>query len=365
VKAPALEIDVRLPLGRFDLAMSWTTSETSLALFGPSGSGKTTLLETIAGLRSGARGIVRVAGRAWLDVSLGVALPPERRGVGYVPQEALLFPHLDVTGNVLAGRRRAAGKEGALDPRRVLAVLELEELERRRVEGLSGGEKRRVALARALCSAPDLLLLDEPLAALDAPLRDRILGYLLRVREEFRIPTIHVSHDVTECKLLAREVAVVEEGRIVRAGPAEAVFLEREAFRAALAAGFENILDGRVLGIEEGAARVEIERGTEILVPGHGLAAGDPVRIGLRAEDLILAVEPPKGLSAQNVVRGVVREVREDDEPVLVVVAVRAAAPLAATITRQALHLLAPAPGREVFLVWKAHACRVWGGRAR
>jgi molybdate transport system ATP-binding protein len=359
-----LEIDLRLPLGRFDLAMEWRTGETSLSLFGPSGSGKTTLLETIAGLRNGARGIVRVAGLAWLDSARGVALPPEERGVGYVPQESLLFPHLDVMGNILAGRRRATGRRGALDPRRVLAVLELDGLERRSVAGLSGGEKRRVALARALCSAPDLLLLDEPLAALDAPLRDRILGYLLRVRDEFRIPTIHVSHDVTECRLLGREVALVEEGRVVRTGPADEVFLEREAFRAALAAGFENILDGRVAAIEEGAARIEIEPETAILAPGHGLAAGDLVRVGLRAEDLILAVEPPRGLSAQNVVRGIVREVREEDEPVLVVVAVGGAAPLAATITRQALRRLAPAPGREVFLVWKANACRVWGARS-
>lgn len=357
----ALELDVRLTAGSFALAVQWRTDEPSLGLFGPSGAGKTTLLEIVAGTRRGAQGVVRVGGRTWLDTAAGVALPPETRGVGWVPQDLLLFPHRDVLGNLLAGRRRAlrAGR-AAIDPERVIEVLELRGLERRPVDALSGGERRRVALGRALCSGPDLLLLDEPLAALDTALRDRVAGYLLRVRRTFALPTILVSHDVTETKLLSREVAILRAGRVVRRGRPDEVFLAPDVFPAALHEGFENLVSGRVDGVEEGAARVVVDGGVALVVPAGTMSAGE-VTVGLRAEDLIVAVERPTGLSAQNVVEGVVREVRGEAERVLVVVEVGAARlPLAATITPRARARLGLEAGRRAFLVWKANACRVW-----
>ncbi len=359
---PWMRIDLRVPLDRFELRLGWETSETSLGLFGPSGAGKTTALETLAGLEPRARGTVRVHDRVWLDSSRGLALRPEERGVGYVPQDVRLFPHLDVLGNLLAGRRRAArSAPGRLTPERVMAVLELTGLERTTVASLSGGEKRRVALGRALLSAPELLLLGEPLAGLDAPLRDRVLTYLLRVREEFDLPTIFVSHDVTETKLLSREVAVLSSGEVVSRGSSEEVFLRPEVLPDAFAAGFENVLTGTVRAIEDGAARVVLEPGLGIVVPGDGLTAGQEVKTGLRAEDLILAVDAPARLSAQNVVPGRIRELREAAGTVLVVVEIGSGRrPLAATITPRARQRLALDPGMEVFLVWKAHACRVW-----
>ena len=220
--SPGLAVSVAVPLDRSDLKVDWETGETSLGVFGHSGAGKTTFLETLAGLRKSARGRIGMNGGTWLDSSRGVCLPPERRGVGYVPQEMLLFPHRDVLGNLLSGarrRRKAAGKGPSLE--RVLEVLELSGLQDREVAALSGGERRRVALGRALCSGPELLLLDEPLSGLDDPLRGRILTYLLRAQEEFSVPTITVSHDATEITLLSREVAVLEAGRVVALGRPE------------------------------------------------------------------------------------------------------------------------------------------------
>jgi len=208
-------LDITLSLDRFTLSVRWETVENSLGIFGPSGAGKTTILESVAGLRKAARGVIRVNGQSWLDSARGLCLPPERRGVGYVPQDALLFPHRNVMENLLSGRRRAerAAKK-SVAPDRVLEVLELTDLGRRDVVSLSGGERQRVALGRALCSGPDLLLLDEPLANLDLPLRRRILPYLFKVREEFAIPTLYVSHDATEIKTLSREVLVLDAGKV-------------------------------------------------------------------------------------------------------------------------------------------------------
>jgi len=266
-----IEIELQLPLDRFALEVSWKTTERAVGIFGPSGSGKTTILEAVAGLRPRARGAIRVDGDTWLDSARGIHLAPERRGVGYVPQNALLFPHRDVLGNLLSGSRRAghepsgganatpaggeattpAGSRQAVVDR-IVEVLELAPLLHRDVLSLSGGEKQRVALGRALASAPRLLLLDEPLAGLDAPLRGRILPYLLRVREEFSVPSIFVSHHPTEIALMCREVLVLDRGKGRLAGNPAEVFLRPELLVSPPSGGLgedaRNVLRGRVGG---------------------------------------------------------------------------------------------------------------------
>ena len=196
-----------------------------LALFGPSGSGKTTCLEAIAGLRVPSRGRIAIAGRELYSSHGRLNLPPRLRGIGYVPQDALLFPHLDVRGNVMFGARRAraraAGHQVPLE--QVLAVVEAGALLERRVSGLSGGERQRVALARALMSSPDVLLLDEPLAAVDLPLRRRIVASLRRIRDDLGVPVIYVTHDPAELRTVADTVIVLDEGRVVQWGPPESV----------------------------------------------------------------------------------------------------------------------------------------------
>ena len=229
-------IDVRLRAGSFTLDLHETIQARTVALFGPSGSGKTTTLDAVAGLRRPDEGVIRIGRHVLFDASRGVDVPVYDRKVGYVPQDLALFPHLDVRRNVLYGARgrgvasapggrnpgnrgadaEATGPHGAHAS--VLELLEIDTLLSRSVDGLSGGERQRVALARALMTDPDLLLLDEPLAALDLGLRDRILPYLERVRDEIGMPMIYVSHVADEVRRVAERAIVLEGGRAVRSG---------------------------------------------------------------------------------------------------------------------------------------------------
>ena len=234
-------IDVRLRAGAFTLDLRETIAARTVALYGPSGSGKTTVLDAVAGLRRPDEGVIRIGRRVLFDSRRGVDVAPHERRVGYVPQDLALFPHLDVRRNVLYGARArgaqrvpaargagAAGPRGAGAP--VLELLEIDTLLPRPVDGLSGGERQRVALARALMTDPDLLLLDEPLAALDLGLRDRILPYLERVRDELGTPMLYVSHAADEVRRVADRAIVLEAGRAVRSGPPADV-LERTGGR--------------------------------------------------------------------------------------------------------------------------------------
>jgi molybdate transport system ATP-binding protein len=203
--------DLVLPLADFTLDVSMKTSRGATALYGPSGAGKTTLLELIAGIRRPRSGRIEMDGRVVCDD--GVWIPPRHRRVGYVPQDDALFPHLSVRQNVFYGAGHgAAGSENAGD---VIEVLEIGTLFDRRVQRLSGGERKRVALARALLTRPDLLLLDEPLAGVDLALRDRVLEYLVRVRDELPVPTIYVTHHMQEVEAICEEIVVLERGRVV------------------------------------------------------------------------------------------------------------------------------------------------------
>lgn len=376
-----LRLELVVPGDRFRVELAWATEEAALGLFGPSGAGKTTVLAALAGLRREARGRIEVAGRVWLDTARGVCLPPEQRGVGYVPQDGLLFPHLDVLGNLELGARRArrAGLAvGALTPQRVLAVLELEALARQPVTELSGGERQRVALGRALCSAPTLLLLDEPLASLDRPLRRRLLPYLLRLREELAVPSLYVSHEPSEVTLLADEVVVLAGGRLVARGQPAEVLAGRVFVGADGGDDLVNLLRGRVRAVAEALARVEIAPGVEIAVPAAGdLAVGRRMACELRAADILLAVGTPSGLSAQNVLAATIERVdlvggRAEPAdsaahgggapPAAALVRVvlgQGEQPITVMVSRRALRELALAPGGAVRLIFKAQACRL------
>lgn len=210
-KRGVIDLDIELAQGSFVLAAKVRLDARAAALFGPSGSGKTTILDAIAGLRSPRRGSIAVNGRVLFSSESGINVPTHHRHVGYVPQDVALFPHMLVRGNLLYGRHPGVSPD--LD--RVVGMLEIDALLERRVTELSGGERQRVALGRALMSGPSLLLLDEPLAAVDVPLRRRILPYLRRVRDELTVPIIYVSHDREEVDELADVVVKVEGGRVV------------------------------------------------------------------------------------------------------------------------------------------------------
>ena len=209
-----ITLDFSLRQGAFRLEIHERIEARVVALFGPSGAGKTSVLESIAGLRTPEQGVVRIGTRTLFDSSAGVDLPAHERRIGYVPQDLALFPHMNVRRNILYGAAAAGGQP----LEQVVAMLELDQMLDRGVTALSGGERQRVALARALMASPALLLLDEPLAALDHELRERILPYLERIRDELATPMLYVSHAEAEVRALADWVVVLEGGRVVQSG---------------------------------------------------------------------------------------------------------------------------------------------------
>ncbi len=220
----ALTIDVTLRQQDFELQVRDTASVEVLGLFGPSGSGKTSLLESIAGIRTPDAGEIRVGDRVLFSSVMGINLPARDRHIGYVPQDALLFPNLDVCGNIDYGIRQApAAATGAGLRSMLIEILDLEPLLKRRVQKLSGGEKQRVAIARALMTQPAVLLLDEPLAGVDRARRERILPYVLRIRRDLHVPLVYVTHDETELNAIADRVLQLEAGRIVKKNGQETI----------------------------------------------------------------------------------------------------------------------------------------------
>jgi molybdate transport system ATP-binding protein len=214
--------EIRLPLAPYTLEVDATVTAEVTALFGPSGAGKTSLLDLIAGLRRAPSAVIELGGRVLTDTREGREVPARDRRIGYVPQDGALFPHLSVRGNLLYGVKKDRPVREPFTFEHVADVLEIEPFADRGIGQLSGGEKQRVALARALLSSPELLLLDEPLAGLDRPLRERILLYLRRVREEFAVPMIYVTHQPDEVMALCDEVLLLEAGRIIgRGAPGE------------------------------------------------------------------------------------------------------------------------------------------------
>ena len=207
-----LLFDVSLTQGDFTLQVRESSHVEVLGLFGPSGSGKTTLLEIIAGLRTPSAGEIRIGNSTLFDSARGISLPSRDRHIGYVPQDVLLFPHLDVRSNLLYGAREQS-LEALTD------ILDIRALLDRAVGNLSGGERQRVAIGRALMTKPALMLLDEPLAAVDRARREQILPYLLRVRRELHVPLVYVTHDAVELAHIADRVLVIEDGRVTAAGP--------------------------------------------------------------------------------------------------------------------------------------------------
>ena len=267
---------------------------------GPSGSGKSTLLEAVLGLLPAAAARIRLGG-SWLDDSeRGLRLRPEARRLGWVPQSALLFPHLGVQGNLRFAAGRDADPRGSGPLSRAIEALEIGDLLGRRAHELSGGERQRVAIARALASRPRALLLDEPLASLDLPLRARVLRHLLRMRDELEIPILWITHDPDEAQVAGEIAVVMEKGRLVAAGPPREVLWSRAVLPLSEALGLENVIDARVVGTGAHECSVETAGGLRLVLP-VALPIGERVSLGLRAHDVLLSAEAPGRVSARNV----------------------------------------------------------------
>ncbi len=358
MSGPAVEIDIALPLPGFELRVQADLASGVTAVMGPSGSGKTSLLETIAGLRRRARGRVAVGGELLLDSSRGFSLAPERRRVGYVPQDAALFPHLSVHDNVRFGARAdAAAVEAAID------TLELRPLLGRDPRSLSGGEKQRVALARALATRPRLLLLDEPLAALDVQLRERVLPWLMRVRDEWSLPCLYVTHSVGEALAAARHALLLRDGRVEARGEPRSLLGSAALVGEAQEAGIENLWPGRVEAHDAvgGVTRVRTADGLEVAVAlVADRPAGSSVTLALRAEDVLVADAPVAGLSARNVYVARIDSLEATGVDVTLRCTLEVGAgELLARVTPAAVRALGLEAGRAVWLAVKSHSIRL------
>jgi molybdate transport system ATP-binding protein len=359
-----IEVEVAGRLGpRFVLDVRFATEGGLTALFGRSGAGKTSVVNMVAGLARPERGRIAVDGVTLLDTERGVFVPAHRRRIGYVFQEARLFPHLTVRGNLLFGRWFTPRSEryGKLDA--VVDLLGIDHLLDRRPGRLSGGERQRVAIGRALLASPRLLLMDEPLASLDGPRKEEILPYIERLRDEIRVPIIYVSHAVPEVARLATTLVLMSEGRVEAVGSVSELFARLDLYP--LTGRFEAgaVLKMHVAGYEP-ADGLTLLRGPagELLVPrsSEPHRPGTPVRVRIRARDVILAVTPPQGLSALNILQGRIAEIAPG-EPGGAQADVRIALggggeSLIARVTRRSIAMLGLEPGRDVYAVIKTVA---------
>lgn len=350
----------RIPLAHFELDIDVSFDARLASIFGPSGSGKTTLLDAIAGLRNIASGDIEVNGRTLFSSARGINLPPQQRGIGYVPQEGALFPHLSVRKNILFGASRSTGIKPSsnITVEHVLNVLEIGSLLDRPVTKLSGGEAQRVALARAILSQPRLLLLDEPLASLDIGLKEKILPYLARVRDEFELPMIYVTHSLTEVLTLADWVLMIKQGKLITQG------IPRQALRSSHAMlqipeeQFENVLTVTFVDSdpEAGITKVRLRAGQELFIPYLPAPENSTIQIRISADDILVATRRPEGISAGNVLHGTVRRIDKIDGQAMVTVA--AGDEFYARLTASAIKRLDLVEETAVFLIMKIRSFR-------
>ena len=350
----ALEVDLRLP-GRG-----------VTAFLGPSGSGKTTLLRCIAGLEPQGRGYLVFKGEVWQDSGRGLCLPPHRRPMGYVFQKASLFPPLSVRRHLDYGRRRAARSRPGPHPvalEQVIALLGIGHLLDRMPDRLSGGERQRVAIARALATSPRLLLMDEPLAALDPPRKAEILPYLERLHDELAIPVLYVSHAPDEVARLADHILVFADGKIRAAGPARDI-LARLDLPLARDKEASSFLDGQVLAYDPAYELLHVQvPGARLWVPGAHRPPGARARVRIQARDVSIAIGVPGASSILNVLPARILEMGASEGPRLLVklglgprAGTGAAAFILARITRQSRDRLDLTLGQQVHAQVKAVA---------
>jgi len=323
---------------------------TTTVLFGPSGCGKTTILRCLAGLARPERGTIRHGDATWFDAAAGVSLPPQRRGVGFLFQEYALFPHLTVAGNVAFGLANLPRPERHRRVAELLALLQLTGLEGRYPVQLSGGQQQRVALARALAPRPRLLLLDEPLSALDAPTREQLRRELRQLLAAVGTPAVVVTHDRVEAMALADQVLVLDAGRIRHRGPVHEVFSRPADLAVARIVGVETVEPGHVVRVVDGLATVAVGRAELVAV---ALESTPEVYVCIRAEEVVLQKEAAP-TSARNRLPG--RVVSLTPEGPLVRVGLDCGFPLAALVTRPACEELHLREGDAVLVLLKAPA---------
>jgi molybdate transport system ATP-binding protein len=356
-------VRVRKRAGKdFELDLSITLPPGITILFGPSGAGKTTLLDCIAGLARPDAGRIATPEKILFDNALGVNISPQVRRVGYVFQDLALFPHLTVQGNVEYGLSRLDSEQRKGRSAAILESFRIAHLSSRRPGQISGGERQRVALARALVIDPSILLLDEPLAGLDASTKSKIVDDLRAWNQEHRVPIVYVTHSREEVFALGERVIVLENGRLLAQGTPHQVMSAPRLETVAQLAGFENIFDATVSAVHEerGTMICQLSGSTvEMETPLVRADVGSALRVGIRAGDILLASQPPVGLSARNIIPGRIVSLAQRDVIVAAKVNCRVEMEVHLTLAaRDSLHLQ---PGGEVWLVVKTHSCHLMG----
>ncbi len=342
-----VEISLQHEFSGFSLDCAFAIDRPGIsALFGPSGAGKTTIVNAVAGLLRPKQGRIVVDGQVLLDTGKRICVPVFRRNIGYVFQEARLFPHMSVDENLRYGWRRSEHPASEGEIAHVIAMLGLDHLRARGPSKLSGGEKSRVALGRALLSSPRLLLLDEPLAALDNARKDEIMPYLERLRDDARVPMLYVSHSLEEVSRLADRVIRVEHGRVVAQGSVFDLMAETT---------FGAVIEAKVSSKRPpDGLSVLVFDGGELIVPRLKRPGGVRVRVRIRAEDVMLALEEPGGISANNVLPAAIADIRDHGEAQADVRLSCGGVGLLARITRASATRLQLRPGKNVYAIVKA-----------
>lgn len=355
---PVLTFRFRLSHGAFQVALAHDMRLAGItALFGHSGSGKTTVLRVLAGLEAGADGHIAFDGDVWQSEAPERSfVPSHQRAVGYVFQDARLFPHLSVAGNLAFAESRSRARKSLTDFETVVGRLDLEPLLERRPESLSGGEQQRVAVARALLTRPRLLLMDEPLSALDTPRKAEILPYIARLPEQFGVPVIYVTHSVDEVAYLADEMIVLSKGRKVADGPVGETLARLDLGPATGRFEAGVVLEGTVARHDTEYRLTELSLGgSPIHVPMIDAGAGARVRLRVRARDVILATQRPEQVSSRNILEGTILEVVEEaDTPFAETLVEIPGGLIRARLTRRSVADLGLAPGVPVFALVKS-----------
>ena len=346
----------------FTLSLAFEIWPGFTIVFGGSGAGKTTLLDCIAGIMTPDQGAIDIGTRFLFHSGRKVNLPIRDRRCGYVFQSLALFPHMTVQQNVSYGLAHLTTEERSRRTAANLEAFRITSLARRRARDISGGESQRVALARTLVTDPELLLLDEPLAALDRPTKAQILDDLREWNRTHRIPVLYVTHSREEVFALGERVIVLDAGRIVAEGTPHEVLSAPQMETVAQLAGFENIFDAVVDAVrpERGTmtCRIAGEAGGILLeTPLVRGGVGASLRVGIRAGDILLATAPPTGLSARNIIPGRIQSMEQHD--VIVSAQVKSRIIMEVHLTLAARDSLELAPGKEVWLVIKTHSCHL------
>jgi molybdate transport system ATP-binding protein len=355
--SPMLEVDIEHRLGAFGLDIHFCSGPGLTALFGRSGAGKTSIVNVIAGLVRPEKGRIVVDGSVLIDTERGIWVPAHRRLVGYVFQEDRLFPHLTVRQNLLFGRWFATRAKPTAPLDDVVDLLGIGGLLDRRPARLSGGEKQRIAIGRALLAGPRLLLMDEPLASLDVPRKDEILPYIERLRDRVGVPIVYVSHAVAEVTRLASTIVLISDGRVRAVGSLQEVMGRAELYP--MTGRFEAgaVLAARVAAHDAHWGLTELAGAFgKLIVPQLPRPVGTLLRVRIRARDVILAASPPMDISALNVLAGRVEAVVPIEEAALEVQLRLGEERLLARVTRRSGAALDLVPGREVFAVIKTVA---------